>query len=136
MMAVAHVGERTLEVSELKAIRPRFVVVAAAVLLLVVAAGGCNRSTDRTATPASPAASAPPSATDPGGQASAGGSADASVPEVDTASAPPPPASAAVVGTAAAPPTPDAVASELDQIQQLIDDINGSLTGSDSQGGE
>jgi hypothetical protein len=34
------------------------------------------------------------------------------------------------------PPTPDPVASELDQINQLINDINDSVQSSDSGGGE
>lgn len=119
--------------SELKATRPRSVVAASAVLLLLVAAGGCNRSTDRTVTPKSTATSAVPSPSD-----SAEGSAEvptlasgeASASSVDSES----PSAAAATPTA--PATPDAVASELDQIQQLIDDINSSITGSDSSGGE
>lgn len=41
-------------------------------------------------------------------------------------------------GSSTAPPTPDPVASELDQINQLINDINNSVGSSDSsqQGGE
>ena len=49
-----------------------------------------------------------------------------------------PPGSASASATASVPATPDPVASELDKIDQLINDINSSISGSDSsqQSGE
>jgi hypothetical protein len=112
------------------------VAITAAALLVGVAVAGCNRgstptpgaepgSTD-TATVAGPSPTLAPIAE------SAGDAASATASESGTQS---PGASIAGPGGSA---TPDPVASELDAIQQLIDDINNSLSSSDSseQGGE
>jgi hypothetical protein len=115
----------------------------AAALLLAIAVAGCNRGAHDSPTPVSgpttstgamqsaeTASEGAPQLTDAAGesaQASQSGQASA------TAAS-----SASVEASAGSPETPDPVASELDQIQQLIDDINNSLSSSDSsqQGGE
>ena len=116
---------------------PRSVAIAASLLLVGMAVVACNRH-DVTAPSPSPSvvASASSSASDSGlasASASAGGSVSTSTSAPTSASA-----SASVTAGASERPTPDAVASELDQINQLINDINDAISGSDSsqQGGE
>ena len=75
-------------------------------------------------------------------QPNATGSQPSSVPSATAAASDPTPSrSDGLPGpdaSSGAEPTPDAVASELDQINQLINDIDGSVQNSDpsSQGGE
>ena len=102
--------------------RARTVACLAGALLFGVALAGCGRH-DATIPPTLPSATSSAS-TDPGlspsGPIDSGASADPS----DSASA------------QSSAPTPDPVASELDQINQLINDINDSVQSSDSGGGE
>jgi hypothetical protein len=104
---------------------------AAAALLIAVAVAGCNRGTSESPSPVS----GPTSGSEAGLSAVP---ASATSPQLATDSVPAASAIASAPATAVAPATPDPVASELDQIQQLIEDINNSLSGSDSsqQGGE
>ena len=111
--------------------RSRTVAATAAVLLVGIALAGCGRQGPPRA-PASSQPSARPTASDTGTSLSDTGSAsptDAAFELPSTSSSPTVPAG---------PPTPDAVASELDQINQLINDIDNSVSSSDSsqQGGE
>lgn len=109
---------------------------AAAAALVVVAIAGCNGGSSQTPSsgPASTGSVALSSPTEGLTQltASAGDTASASDSGLVTGSP------GATASGSAAPATPDAVASELDAIQQLIDDINNSLSSSDQseQGGE
>jgi hypothetical protein len=122
---------------------PRTAAALAAALLLAIAVAGCNRgATDSPSPTAGPTTAAgvgqsaePSSEGTPQLTNVAGESAQAAQSGGPSATAVP---SASVEASAAAPATPDPVASELDQIQQLIDDINNSLSSSDSseQGGE
>jgi hypothetical protein len=108
--------------------RARAIGFAAAALLLGVALIACGRHSAP-----SPSPTFEPSATS--SQASPGASSG----ELDTTS---PDSSASDFASASdlagstPPPTPDAVASELDQINQLINDINDSISDSSQQGGE
>jgi hypothetical protein len=115
----------------------------AAALLLAIAVAGCNRGANErpslvsgpvASTGAGPSAGpasegAPQLTVAPGGSTEAAGSGDLSAS---------PSSNAEATASAGAPASPDPVASELDQIQQLINDINDSLSSSDSsqQGGE
>ena len=110
--------------------RSRTVAATAAVLLVGIALAGCGRQGP--SAPASAQPSAGPTASDTGTSLSDTGSAsptDAAFESPLTLSSPTVPAGQ---------PTPDAVASELDQINQLINDIDNSVSSSDSsqQGGE
>jgi hypothetical protein len=93
-------------------------------MLVCVALAGCGRQ-GATSQPSTAKTVPSPIATDAGASASA----------TDVASVAPTDSTASIP---AGPPTPDAVASELDQINQLINDINNSVQNSDSstQGGE
>ncbi len=108
--------------------RARAIWFAAAALLVCVAVISCGRH------PApSPSSSYSPPAT------SSAESSGASFDEFDTPapdSSGSDPASASDSSGPGGPPTPDPVASELDQINQLINDINNSISDSSSQGGE
>ena len=111
--------------------RARAVGLVAAALLACLAAGGCGRH-EATAGPTAAPVSAGPSI----GQVSASTSAmpsESASPAVSAA-----PSQSASPTAPAGPATPDPVASELDQINQLIQDINNSVQSSDSsqQGGE
>jgi len=117
--------------------RARVVALVAAALLAGLAVGGCGRH-EATAQPtAAPVTSGPSfgqggasGSVTPSGSATQSGSATPAVSEAPSQSASP--------STPAGPATPDPVASELDQINQLIQDINNSVQSSDSsqQGGE
>jgi len=103
--------------------RTRAIGFAAAALLLGAAVIACGPGPAPTASPSySPSATSSP--------ASLGGVDTASpLPSAtDSASAP--------ASGSAAPATPDPVASELDQINQLINDLNKSISDSSQQGGE
>jgi ABC-type Fe3+-siderophore transport system permease subunit len=109
--------------------------VAAMTLVVALAVAGCGQhkatqAPSNTPEPTSSAASASASAStvESGGASPSGSSSTAS----------PGSASSSATAHASVPATPDAVASELDQIDQLINDINNSVSGSDSsqQGGE
>jgi len=99
-------------------------------MLTLVAISGCNHAANPTspAISASPSGPASSSASSPGASALSGDSSTPSVGDTSGASA------GATDTTPAGPPTPDAAASELDQIQQLINDINNSLSSSDGGG--
>ena len=102
--------------------RARTAACLAGALLIGVAIAGCGRHDSTippTVPPASFAQSSGPSLS-PSGPIDSGASASPS----DAGSA------------QSTPPTPDPVASELDQINQLINDINDSVQSSDSGGGE
>jgi hypothetical protein len=107
--------------------RTRAIGFAAAALLLGAAVIACGPGPAPTASPSySPSATSSPAS--PG--VSLGGVDTASpLPSAtDSASAP--------ASGSAAPATPDPVASELDQINQLINDLNKSISDSSQQGGE
>jgi hypothetical protein len=111
--------------------RARVVALVAAALLAGLAVGGCGRH-EATAQPTAAPVTSGPSF----GQGGASGSVTPSgsaTPAVSQA-----PSQSASPSTPAGPATPDPVASELDQINQLIQDINNSVQSSDSsqQGGE
>jgi hypothetical protein len=104
--------------------RARTVALAAWALLVGLAFAGCGRQAPTlapTAAQLTPSPAAPPS-----GQIGPSPAASESPAATDSPSAP------------AGPPTPDPVASELDQINQLINDINNSVNSSDTSqaGGE
>jgi nitrous oxide reductase accessory protein NosL len=107
----------------LKRLRPRAVVLLTATLLVGVAVAGCGRDhrTDEVPTPS----------------LGANGSAGPTI-AVDSSGSDGPSASVSIAIDSPAPATPDAAASELDQINQLINDINNSIQSSDSStaGGE
>jgi hypothetical protein len=103
--------------------RARTIACLAGALLICVALAGCGRrgANDQTSAPQptyNAALVSPSGSTDPGASGSPSDSA-----------------SGADSGPTV-PPTPDPVASELDQINQLINDINDSVQSSDSGGGE
>jgi hypothetical protein len=111
--------------------RARTVAAAAAVLLVGVALVGCGRQ-GPTSPPTLALPSVAPTAIDTGASLSDTGSASPTDAVFESPSASSSPA------VPAGQPTPDAVASELDQINQLINDIDNSVSSSDSsqQGGE
>jgi hypothetical protein len=110
--------------SGLRRNRARAVAAVAGLLLVCITIAGCNQHA-ATSQQSAAAAVPSPTATDAGASASA-----TDVPSVAPTDS--------IASIPAGPPTPDAVASELDQINQLINDINNSVQTSDSstQGGE
>jgi hypothetical protein len=104
--------------------RARIVGVATAALLLAVAVMACGTH---------PAPDASPTYTL--GASSTPGSPGPSAGESDPAS-PDSSGDASLSPDPSTPPIPDPVASELDQINQLINDLNNSISGSSQQGGE
>ena len=108
----------------------RSLAAAAGTILVVLAVAGCNRGGNATPQASQSAASAA-SAMD---TSSASGLADETQSATASASDSSATASTSVPPTSAPPATPDAVASQLDQIQRLINDIDSSLSSSD--GGE
>ncbi len=117
--------------------RARTVAGLAAVLLVGLAVAGCGHR-GATASPTVAAVTPAPAAT--AGDNGTPGSAVASTAAATPSASPSAPSSVAppTATAPAGPATPDPVASELDQINQLINDINNSVQSSDSsqQGGE
>jgi hypothetical protein len=99
--------------------RARMLTVAAGAFLICLALAGCGRQG---------ATSGPTTA-----ELTAGPAVSASPASGDTTPAgSPSPSGSESPSPTAGPPTPDPVASELDQINQLINDINNSVDSSDT----
>ena len=105
--------------------RARMLTVAAGAFLVCLALAGCGRQA-ATSEPVAAGPTATPTVLDAGSSGSPADTASESPSAAGSPSAP------------AGPPTPDPVASELDQINQLINDINNSVNSSDTSqaGGE
>lgn len=102
--------------------RARIVTAATGAFLVCLALAACGRQ----------APTSGPTAAQPAATSTAGASASPVIAASESPSATDAPS------VPAGPPTPDPVASELDQINQLINDINNSVQSSDTsqQGGE
>ena len=108
--------------------RARTVAVVAGALLVGLAIAGCDRQ----------AATAGPTAATAGPTAPRSGESGPAFSASESPAAAESPAASESPSGPAGPPTPDPVASELDLINELINDINNSVQSSDSsqQGGE
>jgi len=108
--------------------RARPIGFAAAALLVCVAVISCGRHQS----PSSGSSYSPTATSSAETSGASFGEFDTSAPDSSGSD----PASASDSSGPDGPPTPDPVASELDQINQLINDINNSISDSSSQGGE